>query len=145
MNRLQNILRNERGYLLLNVVFLTLITSFAAMFLLNSAVRAKNPQSTLRLAAIHLANEQFAQLESLAAANDLHGGSYSFLGDKNDLNNYSFRKEDSTTSTVEKPVKFIVKANVSVNGNLRTATVTVKIDGDENFLLTMERTMRVAQ
>ena len=42
-------------------------------------------------------------------------------------------------------MNFVVKANVSVNGNLRTATVTVKIDGDENFLLTMERTMRVAQ
>ena len=145
MNRLPNILRNERGYLLLNVVFLTLITSFAAMILLNGAMRAKNPQSTLRLIAIHLANEQFAQLESLAAKNELHGGRYSFLGDENDLNNDSFRKEDPTTSIVEKPVKFIVETQVSVNGNLRAATVTVKIDGDENFLLTMERTMRVAQ
>lgn len=137
MNRLQTVLRNERGYLLLNVVFLTLITSFTAMILLNTAPRVKNPQSTLRLIAIHLANEQFAQLESLAAVNNLHGGNYPFLGVQDDLTNDSFREDN--------PVKFIVETQVSVNGNLRTATVTVKIDGDENFLLTMERTMRVAQ
>ena len=136
MIRLQTVLRNERGYLLLNVVFLTLITSFAAMILLNTAPRVKNPQSTLRLTAIHLANEQFAQLESLAANHDLHGGSYPFLGVQDDLTNDSFHEKN--------PVKFIVETQISVNGNLRTATVTVKIDGDENFLLTMERTMRVA-
>lgn len=137
MNRLPKILRNERGYLLLNVVFLTLITSFAAMILFNTAPRVKNPQSTLRLIAIHLANEQFAQLESLASTNDLPGGSYPFLGVQDDLINDSFHEKN--------PVKFIVETQVSVNGNLRAATVTVKIDGDENFLLTMERTMRVAQ
>lgn len=146
MRRLKSILGNERGYLLLNVVFLMMITAFAGMIVMNAAPRAKNPQSTLRLIAIHLANEQFAQLESRASTNNLDGGNYPFLGDANDLTNYISRKENSTTSeTVENPVEFTVETNVDVEGNLRRATVTVKIVGDETFELEAERTMRVAQ
>ena len=49
MNRIKFILRSERGFLLLNVVFLTLITSVAAMILMNAAPRVRNPQAVLRL------------------------------------------------------------------------------------------------
>ena len=63
-----NRLNNQRGFMLLSVVILTLITSFAAMILMNAAPRLTKPQSVLRLTAIHLANEQFAMLESLAAS-----------------------------------------------------------------------------
>lgn len=56
-----NNLRNERGFMLLNVVFLTLITSFAAMILMNAAPRLKNPQAALRLTAIHLAKSNMTE------------------------------------------------------------------------------------
>ena len=140
-----NVLRNQRGFMLLNVVFLTLITAFAATILLNAAVRVKNQQATLRLIALNLANEQFAQLESLAAAGVSISGSYPFLGDKGDLTNDSFRKKNSATSTVENPAVFTVETQVSGGDNLRTVKVTVKIVGDENFEFKAERTMRVAQ
>ena len=51
-----NRLNNQRGFMLLNVVILTLITAFAATILMNAAPRLKNPRSVLRLTAIHLAN-----------------------------------------------------------------------------------------
>jgi len=117
--------------MLLNVVFLTLITAFAATILMNAAPRIKNPQSVLRLTAIHLANEQFAMLESRAATGNLAAGSYDFLGDKDNL----------TTTNAGKPINFEITAKVDANGNLRIVTVTVTIVGDEDFELTTERTI----
>ena len=76
--------------MLLNVVILTLITAFAATILLNAAPRITNPQSVLRLTAIHLANEQFAMLESLAANGELATGNYDFLGKDADLTTQNF-------------------------------------------------------
>lgn len=140
MNRLKTVLRGQRGFMLLNVIFLLMITAFAATILLNAAPRAKNPQSTLRLIALNLANEQFAQLESLAATGENIRGSYPFLGVPSDLKNFSFRKKDSTV-----PIEFKVKTTVRGSGNLRKAKVTVTIDGDENFKLEAERTIRVVQ
>lgn len=139
MNSLK-ILRGQRGFMLLNVVFLTLITAFAATILLNAAPRARNPQSTLRLIALNLANEQFAQLESLAAAGENLRGSYNFLGVADDLKNFSFRKDDSAA-----PIEFKVNTTVSGSGNLRKAKVTVTIVGNKNFKLETERTIRVVQ
>ena len=126
-------LKNQQGFMLLNVVFLTLITSFAAMILMNAAPRLKNPQSVLRLTAIHLANEQFAMLESKAAAGELAAGSYDFLGDDDNLKTENFSEKI--------PIEFTVKTTVTENGNLRIAEVTITIDGDENFKLETERTI----
>ena len=128
-----NRLKNQQGFMLLNVVILTLITSFAAAILMNAAPRLKNPQSVLRLTAIHLANEQFAMLESKAANGDLAAGSYDFLGEDDDLKTKNFGEKI--------PVEFKVETNVTESGNLRNATVTVTIVGDENFKLETERTI----
>ena len=68
---MKKILQNERGFMLLNVVFLTLITSFAAMILMNAAPRIRNPQAMLKLTATHLANEQFTFMEYHAAQGNL--------------------------------------------------------------------------
>ena len=126
-------LKNQQGFMLLNVVFLTLITSFAAMILMNAAPRIRNPQATLRLTALYLANEQFAMLESKAAAGELAAGSYDFLGDDDDLTTINFSEKI--------PIEFTVKTTVTENGNLRIAEVTITIDGDENFKLETERTI----
>ena len=126
-------LKNQQGFMLLNVVFLTLITSFAAMILMNAAPRIRNPQATLRLTALYLANEQFAMLESKAAAGELAAGSYDFLGDDDNLKTENFSEKI--------PIEFTVKTTVTENGNLRIAEVTITIDGDENFKLETERTI----
>lgn len=128
---------DQRGFALLNVVILTLITSFAAMILLNAVPRAKNPQSTLRLTALYVANEQFAQLESLAAAGDLNGGSYSFRG----------LPEDLTTENAGAPITFKVTTQVTNSGgNLRKVSVKVSWTfNGKDFELASERMMRVVE
>ena len=131
MNRF--ILSNERGFMLINVVFLTLITSFAAMILMNAAPRARNPQSTLKLTALYLANEQFAELESLAARSDI-SGSQPFLGDNDDLisNNLDARN----------PIEF--KVTTTVSGNRAVVKVRWQV-GDEEFEIETERTIGIVQ
>ena len=108
------ILRDERGFLMLNVIFLTVITALAGMILLNAASKIRNPQPTLRLTALYLANEQLAQLESLAAAGSEL--STSFLGKTEDLTTKNFSEEN--------PITFEVKTEIS-GGNVCNVKVTV--------------------
>lgn len=132
-----NKLNNQRGFMLINVVLLTLITSVAAMILMNAATRLKNPQAVLRLTAIHLANEQFAILESLAAQKIYPEERTTFQGEPSDLTSENFGNGT--------PIKFNVETTkVIVNGNLRGVTVKVSWTfGGENFELETERTIRV--
>lgn len=55
---------NQRGFMLLSTVFLTLILSFTAMLALQSMRRVQNGDQSLKLHAINLANEQLAIIES---------------------------------------------------------------------------------
>lgn len=128
-----SLLTNQRGFMLLNVVILTLITSFAAAILMNAAPRIKNPQSVLRLTAIHLANEEFAILESKAANGE------SLTAQKNfQVTSYNLGENN--------PIVFDVKADIPDISTFSKATslkvtVTVTIVGDENFKLETERTI----
>lgn len=126
-------LNNERGFMLLNVIFLTLITSFAAMILINAVPRVRNPQAVLRLTAIYLANEQFAMIESKAVAGEL------------DLN-YMGKPEDLTTENYSEnvPITFKVTSTDKPNGNLHAVTVKVEwtANGRDSFV-ELERTIRV--
>ena len=129
-------LKNERGFLLLNVVLLTLITSFAAVILLNAEPRARNPQSTLKLTALHLANEQLAYLENLGDSGELHAGTYTFQGDEEDLLTKNFSEEI--------PIEFTVTTSVDeLKENLYSATVKVswQVKG-KTYELEAERTIR---
>lgn len=121
---------------MLNVVFLTLITSFAAMILLNAAPRIRNSQSSLRLTALYLANEQFAQLESLAS----EGKSLptNFLGKTSDLTTKNFGRENS-------PITFEV--TTQING-ANPYAVTVKVswtDDGKSFEVKSERRILVVE
>ena len=121
--------------MLLNVVFLTLITSFAAMILLNAAPRVKNPQAALRLTAIHLANEKFALIESKAASGVF------------DLN-CPINSEDLTTKNFSEtnPIEFTLSTSDNSSGNLHRVTVKVEwtLNGRKDFV-EAERTIRVVQ
>ena len=119
---------------MLEVVILTLITSLAAMILLNAVPRVKNPRATLKLTALYVAEEQFAHMEYLAATGELDAGSYSFCG----------RDEDLTTSNAGAPIKFTVDTQVSARGNLRDVTVKVGWTfGGKDFNVECKRRMRV--
>lgn len=123
---------NERGFLMLNVIFLTLITSFAAMILLNAAPRVRNSQSQLRLTALYLAEEQFAELESLAARGEPL--EEKFLGNTDDLTTNNFGGKDYS-------VTFNVKTEVS-GSNPRKVTVTVSwTDGGKTFEVKVQRSI----
>lgn len=135
------ILRNQHGYMLLNVIAFTLITSFSALFLMNGALRVRNSAASLKLVALHLANEQIAFLESRAASGKQIGGSYSFLGDEDDLISENLDENN--------PVTFEVKTHVSgsdYGDNLATVKITVKwqVDG-KNYDVKAERTVYVAK
>ena len=131
MSKIKIILKSERGFLLLNVVFLTLITSLAAMILFNAAPRVKNPKPTLQLTALYLANEQFAQLESLAAAGEKPLPT-SFLG----------KEEDLTTENAGAPIKFEVETRISGESNLRG--VKIKVSWTDTDFIEVERTIWIA-
>ena len=122
--------------MLLHVVFLTLITSFAAMILFNAAPRIKNPQSVLRLTALHLANEKFALIESRAAQGILD---LDCPLPAEDLTTNNFSEKVSIPFTVTANSKFLAE-------NLYNVTVRVewKFDKPKNFV-ELERTIRVVQ
>lgn len=126
---------DQRGFALFETVLLTLITSFAAMILLNAVPRVKNPESTLKLTALYVAEEQFAHLESFAAAGNLNSGTYSFQG----------RDEDLTTENAGAAIKFTVNTQV-INAGTNICRVTVKVSwkfGGKDFEISCERMMRV--
>lgn len=135
-------INNERGFALLNVIFLMMITSFAAMILLNAAPRVKNPEPTLRLTALYLAEEQFAYLENLAAKGELTAGTYDFLGNDEDLTSMNFSEKI--------PVIFNVVAHVTEHNaelpNLFDAKVIVSWTvGGKDFDIESERTILLVE
>lgn len=122
-------MNNQRGFMLLSVIFLTLIVSLGAQILLNANVKVQQRNSTLYLTAVNLANEQFAEIEG----QNLPAGNYNFLGNSDDLESYNGVKEDS------EPVKFDVETSVS-GETLREVSVTVKwtVGGKENSIVSQK-------
>ena len=121
-----NRIRNERGFLMLNVVFLTLITSFAAMILLNAAPRVRNSQSTIRLIALYLADEKFAELESKAV-----------LEKKPPTNETTTRNFDGRD--------YQVVVGVSGSNPYEVTVTIIWTDGGKNFDVKVQRMIWVAE
>lgn len=129
--------------MMMNVIFLTLIVSFTALIFLNGAGRVNESDSALRFAALNLANEQFAEIESLAEENNLSAGSYNFLGETGDLKNFGlYSDKDLQTKT---PAEFTVIAKVeNYQDNLKNVKVIVKCTStDKNFEIELEKVVRV--
>ena len=102
--------------MLLSTIFVTLITAFMAMMILNGTKKISNQNSALKIIAVNLADEQFAYIE---AQKNL-SGSYNFLGNADDLKNYY----DSGDKII--PVEFKVTANIS-GGTNNLYNVKVKV------------------
>ena len=60
-----NILRDNRGFIFIEVLFLTLILSFTTLLVCNALETAiiSNRISAVRTAAIHIANARMAEIE----------------------------------------------------------------------------------
>ena len=127
------------------VIFLLIIVSFTAIIFLNGATLLNSSNSSLRLTAINLANEQFAELERLAAAGNLSAGSYSFLGAADDLKNFGLYKDSDLAE--KNPTAFQVSSavkNYSAQENLYSATVLVSWTyAGKNYRLEAEKILRV--
>ena len=104
------LMKNERGFMLLSAIFLTLIVSVMASILFNANAKVQQRNSTLYLTAINLANEQFAILES--------GANIEIPAE--DKISYNGVKENS------QPIEFRVSKNI--NGR----EVTVKVEWEVN-------------
>ena len=135
---------SERGFMMLNVIFLTLIVSFTALIFLNGAARINNSGAELRIVALNLANEQFAEIESLAAQGKLYAGNINFLGDKEDLKNFGFYKDaDLQTKT---PVIFSVTSTVkNFSGYENLFNVEIKVAWNfagKDFDIKLEKIVR---
>lgn len=102
---------NERGFMLLSTIFVTLITALVAMMVLNGTKKISNQNAALKIIAVHLANEQFAYIENLAAQGNLSVGNYNFLGNADDLKNYYDNGNKIT------PTEFQVTADISGGEN----------------------------
>ena len=129
--------------MMMNVIFLTLITSFTALIFLNGAGRVSESDSALRLTALNLANEQFAEIESLAEENNLTAGSYNFLGANDDLKNFGLYSDEDLQ--IKNPAEFKVTADVdNYQDNLKNVKVTVKCNSaNKNFEIELEKIVRV--
>ena len=106
------IMNNERGFMLLSAIFLTLIVSIMAMILFNANAKVQQRNSTLYLTAINLANEQFAILES--------GANIEIPAE--DKISYNGVKENS------QPIIFRVSKNI--NGSAVTVKVEWEVNGE---------------
>ena len=110
--------------MLISVIFLLMITSFAALILMNGAKKIANQNSALRIIALHLAEEQFAEIESRAAKGESLQN-FSFLGDPNDLKNYYDSGEEDNPAV--KPIIFDVTTSVKPDSR-----VEVKVEWNLN-------------
>ena len=131
---------DERGFMLLQVIFLTLMTSFAGMIFLNGMKKADNQNATFRIIALHLAEEQFAELENSAANGSV--SSSNFLGEQDDLKTYFDSNDKKINSQV--PVNFKVTTNINnLSGNLFKAAVKVSWNYEgKNNLIELQKIIR---
>lgn len=109
------LMKNERGFMLLSAIFLTLIVSIMAAILFNANVKVQQRNSTLYLTAINLANEQFAILESGANIEIPDEDKISYNGVKEDSEPIRFRVSKSINGS-----EVTVKVEWTVNGETKT-------------------------
>ena len=120
--------------MLMSVIFLLMITSFAALIFMNGTKKIVNQNSALRIISLHLAEEQFAEIESRAAKGEALQN-FSFLGNPDDLKNY-YDSRDENNSEV-KPIIFDVTTSVKSDSRVEVK-VEWTLDG-KNYSIALEK------
>ena len=116
-----NILRNNKGFIFIEVMFLTLILSFTAMMVFNtleSSIKS-NRMSAIRLAAMHIANAHMAEIEEYVDSNkSFPASSYTLLTDDDLIRENFFGISGTVTFNI----------NTQINeSNANKGSVTVKV------------------
>lgn len=110
-------INNQRGFMFLSAIFLTLIVAIMAQIILTANAKVQQRNSTLYLTAVNLVNEQFAILES---------------GEKNisipdeDKKSYNGMSEDA------EPINFNVSITDQKQIDEKLIEVTVKVEWTVN-------------
>ena len=117
-------LNNQRGFMFLSAIFLTLIVAIMAQIILTANAKVQHRNSTLYFTAVNLANEQFAMIEG--------GGGNIPAEDKKSYNGMS---EDAApiifnVSYTQAGNKYTVKVTWTVNGETEKFESTKIISGD---------------
>ena len=119
---------NSKGFIFIEVLFLTLIVSFTALMIVNaleSAVKSSN-MSAIRTAAVYIANARMAEIEEYADSNkSLPPSTYTLMTDS-DFTYDNFFGINGT-------VKFAVDTKitlVSANQGVAVVTVTWTVNGN---------------
>lgn len=126
-----NILRDNRGIIFIEVLFLTLILSLTALMICNALETAiiSNKMSAVRTAAIHIANARMAEIEEYNLNRDsFQMPSYTLLTD-NDLTRENFFGINGT-------VKFKIDTRInesSANKGNVTVTVSWTVNDDNSY------------
>ena len=113
---------NNKGFIFIEVIFISLLVSFTAILIvrgLKTAVTA-NQTSAIKTAAMHIANAQMSEIEEYVNKNKSLPSSYNFI-DESDLIYEDFLG-------MKEPVIFYIETEVSdstLNGQLLRVTVKV--------------------
>ena len=106
---------NQRGFMLLSAVFLTVIVSFTAMMTLQAITQVQRDDASLRLTAINWANEKFALIESAAQ----FGNVEEFDGKTYEMESYGLYDKNDEEHKIKAPIKLELQSRiVDKNGNL---------------------------
>lgn len=127
---MSNIKLDSKGFIFIEVLFLTLIVSFTAIMVVNALESAiiSNRMSAIRIAAINIANARMAEIEE-----------YNFGASTFQIPPTALTDEDLTYEEffgISGAVKFEVAAKtLSSNANHGNVAVTVKwlVNGNENY------------
>ena len=121
-----NILHNNKGFVFIEVIFLTMILSFTALMVVNtleSAIKS-NRMSAIRIAATQIANAHMAEIEEYVDSNkSFPASSYTLLTD-DDLIHENFFGISGT-------VKFDINTQINVS-TANKGSVTVKVSWTVN-------------
>lgn len=130
-------IRNERGFLMLSAIFLTLIVSIMAMIFFNANLKVQQRNSLLYFTALNLANEQFAMLESLAAQGEIDTACHvpaEYLKTFNGVNENSAPVEFKIFTTLNDKSTYTVKVEWTVNGKTKNIESTKTVHLIENIV-----------
>ena len=111
-------INNQRGFMFLSAIFLTLIVAIMAQIILTANAKVQQRNSTLYLTAVNLANEQFAILESgekNISIPDEDKKSYNGMSEDAETINFNVSIPKQTPIT-EKLIEVTVKVEWTVNG-----------------------------
>ena len=126
-----NILRDNRGFIFIEVLFLTLIVSFTAVIVVNTLESAiiSNKMSAVRTAAIYIANARMAEIEEYNInCSSFQMPSYTLLTD-DDLVRENFF---GISGTLRFKVDTQINESSTVKGNV-TVKVSWTVNNNSNY------------